>query len=207
MRRVTIAAEDPEATAIAVAADALRAGMVVAYPTDTLYGLAVDPRQDAAVERLFALKGRSARMALPLVAADLDQVIAAGEVGAAELQLAAAFWPGPLSLVVPSRHVVSRAVLGGGNTLAIRVPAHAVARALAAAMGFCITATSANVSGRAAAESADEVADMLPEVDVLLDAGRAAGGPPSTIVAVREAGPVLVRAGAVDWDRVIKLLQ
>jgi L-threonylcarbamoyladenylate synthase len=207
VRRVTVAAQEPDASAIAAVADALRAGMVVAYPTDTLYGLAVDPRQDGAVERLFALKGRSARIALPLVAADVDQARDAGELGPAELTLAAAFWPGPLSIVVPARSLVSRGVLGGGTTVAIRVPAHPAARALAAAAGFCITATSANVSGEPAAVWADEVARMLPGVDVVLDAGRAAGGPPSTIVAVTQAGPLLVRAGAVAWDRVIKSLQ
>jgi L-threonylcarbamoyladenylate synthase len=207
VRRVTLAADAPAAPAIAIAADALRAGMVVAYPTDTLYGLAVDPRQADAVERLFALKGRSGRLALPLVAADVDQAMGAGELGPVELTLAAAFWPGPLSIVVPARAIVARGVLGGGTTVAIRVPAHATARALAAAAGFCITATSANVSGGAAAESASDVADRLPGVDVLLDAGPAPGGLPSTIVAMNGAVPVLVRAGAVAWDRVIKSLQ
>ena len=94
------------------AAAVLRDGGVVAFPTDTLYGLAVDPRRDDAVERLFALKGRRPDAALPLIAADLAQAMEAGEFGASELRLAQAFWPGPLSIVVAARAVISRAALG-----------------------------------------------------------------------------------------------
>jgi L-threonylcarbamoyladenylate synthase len=192
---------------MAAAADVMRAGGVVAFPTDTLYGLAVDPRRGDAVERLFALKGRRADAAVPLIAGDVEQAAAAGEFGAAEMRLAAAFWPGPLSLVVPARDPVARAVLAADGTVAIRVPAHAVARALALTFGFCITATSANPSGRPPAESADAVADTVTGVDLLLDCGAAPGGLPSTIVSLQGGVPVLVRAGAIGWDRVVKSLQ
>jgi tRNA A37 threonylcarbamoyladenosine synthetase subunit TsaC/SUA5/YrdC len=87
------------------------------------------------------------------------------------------------------------------------VPAHAIARELAAALGFCVTATSANTAGQPPAVSADAVALALPGVDLLLDGGDAPGGAPSTIVAFDNDGPVLVRAGVVAWDRVIKSLQ
>jgi L-threonylcarbamoyladenylate synthase len=185
----------------------LRAGGIVAFPTDTLYGLAVDPRRDDAVERLFALKGRRADAAVPLVAGDNEQAAAAGELGPGEMRLAAAFWPGPLSLVVPARGQISRAVLAADGTVAIRVPAHAVARALALAFGFCITATSANASGHAPAASADAVAGTLLNLDLLLDGGSAPGGLPSTIVSLQGSAPTLVRAGAIAWERVLKSLQ
>jgi L-threonylcarbamoyladenylate synthase len=207
LRRITVTAERPDAAAIAEAAEVLRAGGVVAFPTDTLYGLAVDPRRDDAVERLFALKGRRPDAAVPLVAADIEQAAAAGRFGPVEMRLVAAFWPGPLSLVVPALDAVSRVALADGGTVAIRVPAHAVARALAAALGFCITATSANTSGAPPAESADRVAATLAHIDLLLDGGHVPGGPPSTIVAVGGERPVLVRAGAIAWDRVLKSLQ
>jgi L-threonylcarbamoyladenylate synthase len=118
-----------------------------------------------------------------------------------------AFWPGPLSIVVPASNVLSAGMRGGRDTVAIRVPAHAVARALAAAFGFCITATSANVSGERPADSGDGATTSVPGVDLVLDAGAAPGGPPSTIVAFDTDGPVLLRAGAVPWERVIKLFQ
>jgi L-threonylcarbamoyladenylate synthase len=207
MKRLVVSADAPDASVLAEAAAVIRAGGLVAFPTDTVYGIAADPRSDAAVARLFDLKGRDRGTAVPLIAANLDQARAAGDFRPEEMRLAEAFWPGPLSIVVPAAIALSRAALGGHTTVAIRVPAHLVARELAQAFGFCVTATSANPSGTAAAESADDVAQILPGADVLLDAGRAPGGPPSTIVAVGEHGPVLVRGGAVAWDRVIKLLR
>jgi len=204
MRRLTVNAERPDPAAIAAAVEVLRAGGVVAFPTDTLYGLAVDPRSAQAVERLFALKTRDRNVALPLVASDLEQAMMAGELGPRERRVAQIFWPGPLTVVIPARPSIARASLGGGSTVAVRVPAHAVARELAAAFGFCVTATSANTAGQPPAVSADAVASALPDVDLLLDGGQAPGGAPSTIVAFDNDGPVLLRAGAVAWDRVIK---
>jgi L-threonylcarbamoyladenylate synthase len=207
MQRAIVDPDHPDPAGIAVAVAALRTGSVVAFPTDTLYGLAVDPRSDTAVARLFALKGRPAQMAVPIVAADVEQAARAGALGPRERRLADAFWPGPLSIVVPATAAIARGVMGREGTVAIRVPAHAVARRLAAAFGFCVTATSANSSGQAPAASADEVALGLPHVDLLLDGGPAPGGAPSTIVAFDRDVPVLLRAGAVAWDRVLKSLQ
>src|SRR3954462_1427395 len=168
MQRIFVHAEHPDDTAVAAAVEVLRQGGVVAFPTDTLYGLAVDPRSDAAVAKLFALKGRGARAAVPLIGATLEQVLLAGgegAIGALERRVAEAFWPGPVSIVIRPSAAIARGVLGGEATVAVRVPAHAVARQLAAAFGFCITATSANPTGSAPAASADDVAAALPEVD------------------------------------------
>lgn len=201
-----IDARDPQSTAQAAAT--LRAGGIVAYPTDTLYGLAVDPRSDDAVERLFALKGRAPGMAVPIIASGIEQAAMAGEFGARELRLAQTFWPGPLSIVIPAHARVSRRALGGGTTIAVRVPAHPVARALAEEFGFCITATSANPSGANAPPSPEALAATLHEgIDLLLDAGAAPGGPPSTLVAFDRTGPLLLRAGAIAWERVLKSLE
>ena len=101
MERVSIAADVPDDALIARAADVLRRGGIVAYPTDTFYGLAVDPRRDDAVARLYAAKGRDASMAIPLIAASLAQAEEAAVVGDRELRLARAFWPGPLTIVMP----------------------------------------------------------------------------------------------------------
>jgi len=206
MVRVRVASG--EQAAIDAASAVLRAGGVVAYPTDTLYGLAVDPRRDDAVRKLFAIKGRAAAAALPLIAASPEQASLAGNIGPAEWRLATRFWPGALSLVVPARDPVSRRALGGGTTVAVRVPDHAVARALAAGLGFAITATSANLSGHPPTASPDEVAAALGErLDLLLDCGEAPGGPPSTIVDMRSGRPSLVRAGAIPFDRVLRSVE
>jgi len=205
--RIIVGAEGPIAPAIAEAVDALRAGRVVAFPTDTLYGLAVDPRRPDAVERLFRLKGRDARTAVPLVAATLEQAMLVANFTERERRAAAAFWPGPLTIVAPANSAVTPEARGGQGTVAIRVPAHEIARALARAFEFPITATSANRSGQPAADSADSVAAVLPDVDVLIDGGRAPGGAPSTIISFDDTRPILLREGAVAWERVIKSLR
>jgi L-threonylcarbamoyladenylate synthase len=207
MQRVFVDADGRGDAAVAAAVDVLRQGGVVAFPTDTLYGLAVDPRSDAAVAKLFALKGRGVTAAVPLIGASIEQVILAGTLGPRERRIADAFWPGPLSIVIPPSPAIARSVLGGEDTVAVRVPAHRVARQLAAGFGFCITATSANPTGSPPATSADAVASALPRVDLLLDGGDAPGGAPSTIVGFDSDAPVLIRAGAVSWERVLKSLQ
>jgi L-threonylcarbamoyladenylate synthase len=206
MHRVLVTDADQSA-AIAAAVDVLRRGGVVAYPTDTLYGLAADSASDAAMERLFEVKRRDRKQAIPLIAADIEQARAAGQLGAADLRLARTFWPGPLALVVRAQPAVSSLVSAEDGTVAIRVPAHPLARSLAAAFGRCITATSANLSGATPSASPDAVAESLRDrVELLLDGGDAPGGPPSTIVLLGSSGPTLVRAGAIAWERVLESL-
>jgi len=186
----------------------LRAGGVVAYPTDTFYGLAADPRNPGAVARLFAIKGRAEGQAIPLIAADESQAIAAAEFDDRSLRVARAFWPGPLSLVVPATAVISKAARASDGTIAVRVPASDAARAIAHAFGFCITATSANLSGEEPSTSAADVSSALGGVvDLVLDGGETPGGEPSTLVDAREETPRLVRAGAIAWDRVLRSIQ
>lgn len=205
--RLSLDARHPDAAVLRRAVDALAAGEVVAFPTDTLYGLAVDPRRPDAGDRLFAAKHRPAHAAAPLVAAGAAQIDAVARWTPLGRVLAARFWPGALALVLDAAPVLDRRLLGGGTTVAVRVPAHPVARALAAGFGFPVTATSANLSGHAPASDAGAVMAALgDDVSVILDAGPAAGGAPSTIVDVRGDGPVLVREGAVPWDRVLQSL-
>jgi L-threonylcarbamoyladenylate synthase len=196
-----------DASALRAAAQLLRDGRVVAYPTDTLYGLAVDPRNPVAVRRLFALKGRPDSSALTLIAADLAQAEAAGSMNRLASRLAAEWWPGPLTIVVTARPVVARETLAGGATVGIRVPDHVVARTLAREFGFCITATSANRSGTSAATAADAVVAALPDVDAVIDGGAVTGGAPSTLVGVHDERATLLRDGAIAWERVIRSLQ
>jgi L-threonylcarbamoyladenylate synthase len=202
MTRLVVDPARPDPAAIERAAASLRRGGVVAIPTDTLYGLAADPFNAAAVARVFAIKGRGVESAVPLVAADTAQVRAwVGELPAVAARLADHFWPGPLTLVMRASHTLAAGVMGDGETVGVRVPRHAVTRALCAAFARPLTATSANRSGASATDDPDEVAITFGDsLDVLLDAGKTPGGPASTIVDVTGAEPQLIRSGAVPWD-------
>ena len=206
--RFVIASDEIEPPAISTAVAALADRGIVAYPTDTFYGLAVDPRNADAVRRLFEAKGRAPDQATPLIAATLIQAEEAVEFNDVARRLALRFWPGPLSLVLPARPAIDRGALGGGRTAAIRVPAQPLAQALARGAGFSITATSANLSGQPPPQTAFDIADpLLEHVAVLLDGGITPGGAPSTIVDVSEGIPRLVRAGLTAWERVLESLQ
>jgi len=196
------------AAALARAAALIRGGGLVAYPTDTVYALGCDPRDPAAVARLFDAKGRDARRASPLIGASIGQLSSAVEFTATAQRLAEIFWPGPLSLVMMARSEISRLALGGLDTAAVRVPADATARNLAEAAGFAITATSANISGQPPVARASLISSALAsQLDFILDGGTLAGGAVSTIVDVTGDAPQLVRAGAIAWDRVLESLR
>lgn len=187
----------------------LDAGGVVATPTDTIYGLAANALDPAAVERVFALKGREAGKPLPVVVRDLEQAAAlALRLPPLFFELAAAFWPGPLTLVVEARVGLPPALTAGGSTVAMRQPASPVLAALLARTGYPLTATSANRSGRPACATAAEVARELGDaVGLILDAGASAAGTlPSTLVDVCGAAPRLLRPGAIPADRLRRYL-
>ncbi len=181
------------------AAEILRRGGVVAYPTETFYGLGALARDAAAVDRLARVKGRPDGKPLPLLAADRAQVEAVAVVGEGAARLADAFWPGPLTLVLPARAGLAEAITAGTATVGIRIPGSDLARALAREAGGAIVATSANLSGEPPPASADALAAALvARLDVVLDGGRTPGGLPSTVVAlVGDSDVRLVRPGAV----------
>ena len=193
---------------LASAADWLRTGGVVAFPTDTFYGLAVDPWSPNAVRQLFDLKGRDADQALPLVAASAQQVETyCGALGTATARLAATFWPGPLSLVLDAPATLASEVHGGRRSIAIRVPAHTISRALCEAFGRPVTATSANRRGDPPARQAGDLTLLAGDSRVLIvNGGPSPGGKPSTIVDARGPGVTLVRDGAIAWARVLESL-
>jgi L-threonylcarbamoyladenylate synthase len=205
MLRIHVTVSAPDPASIGRAAAVLREGGIAAIPTDTLYGLAVDPFDPAAVAKLFTIKNRAIEKAVPLVASDLDQVRSRiGALPTIAERLANHFWPGPLTLVVLAPAALAPDVTGGQGTVGIRIPAHEVTRALCAAAGTPLSATSANISGRPATDDPDVVAAELgARIDVLVDAGRTAGGAPSTIVDVTGGEPRLIRAGAIEWHAVL----
>ena len=204
---------DPEAlqSALQAASVVLEREGVVAFPTETVYGLAADPASFGAVAKVFAVKGRGAQEPLPLIAADVDAARRIASVWSpVAARLASVFWPGPLTVVVPAdfARVVIRATAGTG-TVGVRVSSHPVASALAnVAPAGVITATSANLSGMPALATADAVAAALDDrVEIVVDGGASPGGPASTIVDVTGAEPRLIREGPIAFARVLESLR
>lgn len=208
MVSIRIDAREPDPPAVQQAARLLLDGGLVAGPTDTFYGLLADPTHAGAVARLFRVKMRAAGQAVPLVAADLAQVERlAGRLDVRARRLAERFWPGALTLLVPAWPDLVPAVHGETGAVGIRVPAHPVARALAAAVGRPLVATSANLSGEPPPSRPGDISLAVREgIAALIDAGPCPGGLPSTIVDVRGDRPVLVRSGVVPWERVLESL-
>jgi L-threonylcarbamoyladenylate synthase len=200
-RRTPAAAGAAPAALVAQAAALLRAGGLVCFPTETTYGLAVDIRLPGALARLVALKGRDPRSPFALIAPGVAaaRALAAPWPAAAEA-LASAHWPGALTLVLPARPDLPAEIVGPGGGVGVRVSSHPWASALAAAVGGCITATSANPAGAPPAEDADAARAYFGDrVDLYLDAGACPGGPASTVVAVQPDGSLrTLRAGAVQ---------
>ena len=207
MRRVFVDPDAPQRDAIEEAAKWILAGRVVAIPTDTLYGLAVDPFSVTAVDALFAAKDRPAERAIPLIAADREQVQATlGTLTPLAARLADRAWPGPLTLVIAAPRGLAPAVTSAG-TVGVRVPNHDVARAIARMVRTPVTATSANLSGEPPTDDPDRVEASLGErIEFMIDVGRTPGGAPSTIVDVTSAAPRLIRAGAIEWDQIQRWL-
>lgn len=181
----------------------LRRGGVVAYPTETFYGLGALALAPDALSRLARAKGRPEGKPLPLIAADEGMVAAVAGLRGLALALARAFWPGPLTLVLPARAGLPPPITGGTGTVGIRVPGSEVARALCRAAGGPIVSTSANPSGEPPPASAGALdRGLVTRIDGVLDAGPAPGGLPSTVVAVEGEELRLLRAGAVPWAEI-----
>jgi L-threonylcarbamoyladenylate synthase len=189
----------PDPDVLARAANGLRAGKLVVFPTETVYGLGANAFDADAVGRIFAAKGRPSRNPLIVHVPDATRVHAvAGSWPEAAVRLAAAFWPGPLTMVVPKAKAIPDAVSAGGTSVGVRCPAHPVARALLAAAGVPVAAPSANRSGGLSPTTAAHVVASLGDrVDVVLDGGPCHGGLESTVVDLTGPVPRLLRPGLV----------
>jgi len=201
-----IVADDAPGRAAAV--EVLRAGGIVALPTDTVYGIAVALDTPGGVEALFAAKRRPPDKGIVLLLADAAQAPAIGQWPPCAAALAAAFWPGGLTVIVPQRPDVPLpvALTGGAPTIGLRVPDHDAPRALAAAVGP-IPTTSANVSGiPEARDAAGIVAQLGDAITLVLDGGEAHGGPASTVVDCTVEPPRILRIGAVPVAEVERVL-
>jgi L-threonylcarbamoyladenylate synthase len=194
-----------ESNAITRAVEVLRAGGLVAYPTDTVYGLAALATNDAAVEKLFAVKQRAPDQSMPLLIAsprDLAQI--AADVPPVARRLIGQFWPGGLTIVMPKAATFrSKAIVG--NTVGVRVPDHPIPRQLVQLLDAPITGTSANVSGGPEPMTADDVRKQLGDgVTLIIDGGRCEGGTPSTVIDCTTKPPRIVREGAIGREELVR---
>jgi L-threonylcarbamoyladenylate synthase len=207
-RCMTSVCETPTEAAIARAAALLREGELVAFPTETVYGLGADAGNAQAVRRIFAAKGRPADHPVIVHLPDVSHVEHwASAMPDAARRLAAAFWPGPLTLILPRAAGVHDVVTGGQDSVGLRVPSHPVARALLHAFGAGIAAPSANRFGRISPTRAAHVAgDLAASVALILDGGACEVGIESTIVALTGDVPTLLRPGAIGVNELAQVL-
>ncbi len=206
-RIIQIDPEHPDDAALAPAAEALRRGQLVAFPTETVYGLGANALEASAVAKIFAAKQRPPTN--PLIVhvadvADVERVVRAWPPLAE--RLAEAFWPGPLTLVLPRQETVSDTVSAGLDTVGVRMPAHPVARALIRLAGVPVAAPSANRYTEVSPTRAEHVRESLGEaVDVLVDAGPTQVGVESTVLSLVEDRPVILRPGMITAEQIARV--
>lgn len=184
------------------AARVLKHGGLVAYPTETVYGLGACVFNEEAVARVYRAKGRPAAEGLPVLIATLaDLELVARDIPPAVDAFVRRFWPGPLTLVLERHPHLPRIVTGGQDTVAVRLPNHSVPRALVLESGHPITGTSANRSGRPNPLVARDVLDQMGDtVDMIIDGGRCPEGLPSTILDMTKYPPIVLRHGVVPEE-------
>lgn len=182
----------------------LRQGGIVAYPTDTVYGLGACMNMQQAVERIYQVKQRPPDMALPLLVASFSQIEELAEtIPAVALKLISQFLPGALTIVLPASPSVPDIINAGGATVAVRIPAHSVPLALIEGIGTPLVGTSANVRGKPSPLTAAEVHDQLgDEVDLIIDDGQPCPGTASTVVDITGKVPVVTREGAISREEI-----
>jgi L-threonylcarbamoyladenylate synthase len=180
----------------------LKQGGIVAFPTDTVYGLGAGASVRSAVERIYEVKKRPRNMALPLLLADTAQISEFAEpVPSVAWLLASAFLPGALTMILTASTAVADFITAGGSTVALRIPSHPVPLALIKGLKVPVVGTSANLSGKPSPLTADEVyAQFGGSIDLVIDGGRCPGGVESTIVDLSGDTPVVVREGAISRE-------
>ena len=195
--------------ALRQAADSLRAGGLVAFPTDTVYGLGALVWNEASIVRIYAAKERPPEKAIPILLSNLSE--AHRLVGSLPEQmeiLARFFWPGPLTLVVPCGNRVPDFITSGTGTVALRIPNHPVTLRLLNLLGEPLAVTSANRSGSSSPLTAQEVLDQLAgRINAVVDGGRCPGGVPSTVLSLATDPPTLLRAGPIGVSELSHALE
>ena len=207
---IKINCDNPEPSLISYAADCIRQGRVVGMPTDTYYGLAVDPMNLRAVDRVYELKSRSRHKPLSLIIEDVDQAEdLARPLSDDFYALARRFWPGPLTVIVKAASRLPLKVTANTGNVALRVPDSAIAASMVRSFGFPLTATSASISGASECTKADDVRLQLGDrIRLIVDGGQTPRNQPTTIVDLSDEdnGWRLLREGAIPIDQIREVL-
>ena len=207
MQIIQVDPDSPDISIIQHAATIIRNGGLIAFPTETVYGLGVDGTASDAIRRIYQAKGRPASKPVLVLIDDriwLDQLTL--DISDLAYSLMDSFWPGPLTLTFQAAPQVPKELLGKGTTIGIRHTASPIARALCRYSDCPITAPSANLSGRSDPLTAEEVEKDLGEaVDMILDGGRSSEPKPSTVVDVSKGEPHLIRAGQIPFEEIIEI--
>lgn len=202
MQTFKINQANPDPLVVAMIAELLRAGAVIAFPTDTFYGLGADIYSETAIKRLFEIKGRMVDKPILILISNKEELIpllSAENNTEVYQRLVDEYWPGPLTLVFNASEKISPVLTGGTGRLGVRLPDHNFCKMLIQSLGSPITATSANISGCGSLDNPSEVLTALGgHIDVLVDGGKTRGGSESTVVDVSGNEPVILREGAIS---------
>lgn len=205
---VSVDSDNPQLDVIDKAGELLKNGGLVAFPTETVYGLGANALDASAVRKVFAAKGRPADNPLILhVSSPRDVEVLAKNIPDIAYRLMDRFWPGPLTLVLPRRDIVPSVVTGGLDTVAVRMPDHTIALLLIERAGVPVAAPSANTSGRPSPTSAEHViSDLLGKIDMIIDGGVTGIGVESTVLDVTSCPPCILRPGGVSLEELRELI-
>lgn len=199
---------NPEPARISSVAESLRQGQILAYPTETFYGLGADARNEAAISKLFSIKGRDFSNPIPILIGteeELEGLVA--EVPEAAKRLIHVFWPGPLTLIFRASKKISPRLSAHTGLIGIRISSHPIARSLTRSLGAPLTTTSANLSGGKESKTAQEVAHSIgPLLDGIVDGGSTPGIKGSTIVNIAVNPPKILRVGMIPENEITEVL-
>ena len=189
------------------AADGVKKGKVIVYPTDTVYGIGCDPYNDSAVDMIFKIKGRMEGKPLPILCSSVKHASRIAKLNEHAMKLADQFWPGTLTLIAELiDHKISKKVTAGTNTIGVRVPNHQCALQLIDKCGGLLVGTSANRSGDKPAKNAADVMKTLEGFDILLDGGNTPIGIESTVIDVSSQNIAVIREGSIGRELVARVL-
>ena len=210
MQIIKIDQSDPDPVAVSEIAGLLKSGAVIAFPTDTYYGLGADIDNDEAINKIFAIKGRPHDQPILILISDrkdLKPLISTREIPVFADRLMDEFWPGPLTIVFHASAGISDVITGSTGKIGIRLPAHPFCRSLVRELGRPLTATSANISGKPSLCSPSDVLDAIGDrVEVLVDGGMTEGGAVSTVIDATGAELVVIREGVISEGHLREVL-
>jgi L-threonylcarbamoyladenylate synthase len=205
MQTITLPAENPES--ISSALTLFRDGEIVAFPTDTVYGLGADPFQASGIIKLFEAKGRDSNKAIAILIGSIEQAkLVTDHMTDLAIRLCEVFWPGGLTVIVPRKNTLPE-LISNTDRVGIRMPNHPIALEMLRTFGPLAT-TSANLSGKPDAVTARDVYDQLGNrIPLILDGGKCPGGTPSTVIDCSGSEPIILREGPVSSEQIFKVLE